>query len=346
MTNKQPDKQNLHPDLFSPSEGEPVAQPTEAAWPHADKPGGWLRPESVFVDLEFPQLKIGRALENFDHARVWSEYRRDKDQAAYLDWLASLAGSCSWSHPHACDHSRLTTSYIELYAVPYLLPSPGKQVPATSLERRGVWSMLQWLQAWMGHEQGVTALPESVPYAAICRWSPVTQREQLQVLARRRAPGAAPLLATGAMIPEGFPTLSFVVGGVKRWLAHPQLPAPGRGSHDWLMLSHLAAHLEYMHRLPVNANDVRLPAPFAPAVLEGLRMWIAEVARMQLARSWQVHVRQDDVVLLEIVCSDEETPAAIVPLRLHQIGIPGLELLMLDLQREIGPAVVTERASA
>lgn len=348
MTKKQPHKQNRQTDLFHPHGSQPVHEKANTACTDVCPPNDWTQPERVFIDLELPQLTIGRALATFDDARLWSEYRRAKDPEMYLDWLGNLAGSDSWECPHPRDRSRQTTSHLMLFAVPYLLPPSGNQVPAVlAADRDGAWSMLHCIRGWVGHQQHATMLLSPVPYEEICRWSPVTQRERLQLLGGRKATSAAPWLTTEARIPREFPMLSFVVGGVQRWFAHPELPAPGlAGSRDWQMLSQLAAHLAYLHRRGVQTNDVRLPSPFSPAVLEGIRMWVAELGRLQLARSWQVHVRRDDLVLLEIECRDEEAPAVMLPLRLHQIGPTGLELLMLDLQREIGPAIVTEPASA
>jgi hypothetical protein len=347
MTNKQTNKTALQSDIPAPATLRTAPSQANSGCggtPHVSR---WTGPEVVFIDLELPHLAIARALDQADDAGIWSECRRSRNQGMYLEWLGSLAGSYSYEHPHARDPSRRTTSHLMLVAVPYLLPVSDTPVPVPDPDRKTAAAMVQCLQAWIGYQQHATVMLEPASYQELCRWSPVTQRERLQLLARRKPVSVAPWSPTEVKLPQGFPTLSFLVGGVSRWLAHPELPEAGlAGSREWQLRSQLAGHLAYLHQQPVQAHDLRLPAPFAAAVLEGLRMWVAEVARLQLARSWQMHVRQDDLVLLELGCAEEEQASVILPLRLHQIGPCGLELLMQDLQQEIGPATITERASA
>lgn len=117
----------------------------------------------------------------------------------------------------------------------------------------------------------------------------------------------------------------------------PELPESGvSGQDEWQLRSQVAARLAYLHHRPVRPQDALLPASFAEAVLDGLRMWIAEVSRRRLVRSWQVHAGEDDLVLLELACSKADSPSAVLPIRLHQVRPDGLDLLLMDLQQEFG----------
>lgn len=348
MTNKQINNPAPQSDLFASEAAQPVLPTAAGGGSGCASAAGWSGPQRVFIDLELTHLAIAATLDRHDDAAIWCEYRRAPDQVRYLDWLSNQAGCYSFMHTHSRDSSRQTTSNIMLTAVPYLLPASSVPAASCNSDRAVLESILRGLQAWVGLQQHATVVEEPVSYLELCRWSPLTQRERLLALSGRKPGRVALLTAPQVQLPADFPVLSFLIVGVRRWLAHPELPEPGlAGGRDWALRSQLAAHLTYLHRQPaMDANDMRLPMPFAAAVLEGLRMWIAEVGRLGLANRWDLRVRHDDLLLLELGCPNPKEPTLILPLRRHQIGAYGLDLLVQDLKAEIGPLTATERASA
>lgn len=300
----------------------------------------WFRPDRVFIDLDLPHLELARCLETSDDARIWELYRSSRRQGMYVDSLAGQAGARTEERRHSRDPSRMARCEQTLLAAAFMLP-PGNgstPMPAKTADRDVAVEMLKQLQDWMGYQQEVSVIMTGIPYRDVCRWSPVTQQEQLRILAKEpRPPCPAPWLDELAPFPEEFPDLLFIVGSVRRWFGFPELPEPGwAGQKDWDLRVKLAGHLSYAHHRPVQAHEVLLPAAFVEAVLNGLRMWLDEVARRKLVRGWQMHPGRDDLVLLELTPVNPDLPAVLVPIRRHQVGWCGLDLLMTELQLQYG----------
>lgn len=306
---------------------------------------GWLHPQQLFVDLFLPGLELQRAIEQGDHAAIWRHYRTCADPTGFLDWLGNLVGIYEDVRPHMRDPQRTTTFRHSLIAAPaILMPAMWNVSPPPRHDSGAASEVGKRIQAWLGKRQDTAIVTPAIRYEDVCRWSPLTQREYLLALDYATPKRRAPLLGAIAPLDARMPQLVFLVGRAQRWLAFPELPE-ARSTEDAQLREHIAGHLAYTTHRPVTPQDVRVPALFVQAVLDGLQMWIASVAALDLARSWQLHPVQDDVVLLELSCADAQMANQILPIRLHQIGLHGLDLLMEQLTREIGPASASAEQS-
>jgi hypothetical protein len=303
--------------------------------------GRWLHPARVFLDLKMPHLDLARAITRADHEAIWQLYQQVPDQAQYLDWLADLAGNRSQDYPHRRDPSRMSTWRQTMIAAPIVVcPDHWKVSPPPQTDRAAAASLLLPIQAWLGQGQEAGLVAPLVPYADLCRWSPLTQQEYLADMAKSSHAGPAPWLNVAPQLSPELPQLSFLVGSAQRWLACPQLPQPGsRGELN--LRERLAASAAYMLHHPVQALEVRAPMIFHQGVLEGLLAWLTALADHCAFRSWQLHPAQHDLVWLELTGTDMQQAAQIIPLRRHQIGLHGLDLIVEQLHREIGPAAAS-----
>jgi hypothetical protein len=303
--------------------------------------GRWLHPARVFLDLKMPHLEMVRAINRGDHEAIWRLYQQAPDQEQYLDWLANLVGNRNQNYPHRRDPSRMTTWHQSLIAAPIVVcPDRWKVPPPPQVDRPATASLLGPVQAWLGQGQEAGLMTPLIPYADLCRWSPLTQQEYLADMAKSSHAGPAPWLDVAPQLNPEMPQLSFLVGSAQRWLAQPQLPQPG-SSAELDLRERLAASAAYMLHRPVGTLDVRAPMIFQEAVLQGLLAWLTALAQHCAFRSWQLHPAGSDLVWLELTGPDPQQPAQAIPLRRHQLGLHGLDLIAEQLHREIGPAATS-----
>src|SRR6185369_6122157 len=331
MTNSQPKKPTID---GSPAPAVPAG--------YGNPNGGWIKPDQIFLDLDLSYLKIARALNQSDDTAVWDQLRESHDPRRYLDSLTSLAGSYSIDLKHFRDPTRQATRHTALISIPFLMPPERWSVEQpTAPDRAAAAEIFRLLRDWVGDQQQVCVVTACTPYSQVSRWSPVTQREYLQVLAREAPKPSVPWLSPLADVPSDFPQLAFMHAGLARWFGFPQLPEPDvRAEKDWRLRCQLAAHLAYLCHRPVQPQDVLLPSNFAEAVLEGVRLWLADVLRRRLICAWEVHVADRDLVTLELRRRQQDEPTVMLPLRLHQIGWTGMDLLMTDIKQGLGAPVV------
>lgn len=109
------------------------------------------------------------------------------------------------------------------------------------------------------------------------------------------------------------------------------------------MRSRLAACLSYSQQCVVRPEDVLLPTALREGVLAGLRLWLGALASGGHVRGWDLQPWRTDVVLLELANSHQGGGPAVLPVRLHQIGRDGLEILMADLTKHFGAPVTARR---
>jgi hypothetical protein len=293
-----------------------------------------------------PHLLLSRALDCGDEDAIWRCLADAREPELCSDWLAALAGTVTRHSAHLKYPSRTTHWSCSLIATPFLIwqtPPLAAQPCASGAELAGAF-FDEW-RSWIGAPQQVAVLGEIVPYSEVCHWSPVTQRECLATLARQPIARPTPRLPPMARVPDTFPQLNFVVGSVSRWLAFAALPpldAPGL--RLWELRTRLAAHLSYHYGQGIQPLDVDAPALFAEAVASGLRMWLHELARRELVGSWRIEPAGKDIVLLDLMPATGDPQAVRIPLRGHQLGRGGIDLMLLEVQQLFGRSSPEGRA--
>jgi hypothetical protein len=304
-----------------------------------EKAYNWAVADQVVLDLEFPHLDVQAAIRAQDESLLWRAWRGSRDQQLWLEGLAASVGSHVIERPHFRDASRTTPWHHVLIAWPVIVPAPSLvRAAAGSDDRKTTGGLLDKLQWWLGYRHEARLLAGVTEYAQMCRLSPLWQRECLQILGGQTPGWRAPLRADGLRVPAAFPRLAFVVGSVNEWIVAPQIGCPDSEQRDWPLQLETAARVGYMHGCQIAAATVGVPADIAHAVLAGLRAWMRELVNERLVRGWQLEFGFDDTVVLQLQAAHEDTACALIPVRLHQVGTEGLQVLMDDLQQLLGPA--------
>lgn len=280
--------------------------------------------------------ELVKALEKCDEAAIWKQYRDVSDKDRFLGSLGSLAGRYSTQQKHR--HSSSTLRHHALFAVPFVLPArawPCSQPPAGS--DKAVAALCALLQKWLGYQQPVRVLGQSIRYEDLCNWSPLLQREYLQALEWRRSSCSRPAVRLAANLPDDWPRLAFVVGGVQKWKCLPQLTAAEVSDGEWQLRERLAAHLGYIHQRDVIAGQVLAPLFFPQAVLAGLKLWIGELFECGHVDRWDLHLHLEDYVVLELMRPGADAEKTLLPIRLHHLGVGGYLALSAGIAAVAGP---------
>lgn len=195
------------------------------------------------------------------------------------------------------------------------------------------------LRTWFGSGQDVSLDAVATKYTDIAHWSPLTQKERLA-----RSGGveyAQPALCVRRMhvVDRDLPELQFVIGSVASRLACPVFP-DGEAPHREAQLQQALA-FELGAAGPGRTSLVGSLAPFADAMRAGLALWIDAVASQGIVRSWSIEPVDLDIVLLELHGDDDRFWR--IPIRLHRIGLHGIDLIIEQLNREIGAPTASNR---
>lgn len=291
------------------------------------------QPAIVLGHVELSHLQLARALDCGDDAAIWRCHADARDPELCLDWLAALAATVTRTVVHPRDPKRTTDWHCSLVALPFIVPNAAS---AGAAQSRGDISLAQTVLAlWrdcIGTSQDVAVMAGATAYVDICRWSPVTQRDCLAALARQPVSRPASWLGIEAALPASFPQLHFLVGSVARWLAFPELPdACTSGPRLWVLQNRLAGYLGCHFGVNIAPMNVGVPALFSQAVSAGLSMWIHELARTELVAGWSAEPAGADTICVELRPADVGAGPARIPVRRHQLGRGGVELLLLQL---------------
>lgn len=282
------------------------------------------------------ELALAHALELSDEEAIWHRYRQATDKDRFMSGLARLAGQYSTEYKKGTPRS--TRWHHALFAVPFLLPSQRWPVPLPDkADHKTPTAVCAQIQAWLGYHQPVRVLGEAVRYEDLCNWSPLLQREYLKALEWRKSSCSRPAVRFAASLPDDWPRLAFVVGGVHRCNCAPQWtnPAPSARTESDLR-TRLAAHLAYIHQRPVNSQHVLAPLFFSEAVLNGLQLWLGELCQLRLVSGWDVQLHRPDYLTLTLTQSGGQQGKAILPIRLHQLGCEGSRKLLNALEAAAG----------
>lgn len=282
-----------------------------------------------------PHIALSQAMDACDEAAIWRQYHEAGDKDHFLRSLANLAGNFTTQQPHR--NAASTLWHHALIAVPFILPPehwPNAQPAET--DHKAVSAVYLRLQEWLGYQQPVRVVTEAISYQTLCQWSPLVQLGCLQALAWRKSSCAMPPVRVPADIPEHWPQLAFLLGGVQRWNCLPRLADPcAAGQTEWQLRSRLAAQFGYIHHRPVSAGQVLAPLSFPEAILAGLNLWLRELVQRRLVSGWDIQFHIEDFTVLTL-SSAEDAQLIVVPIRNHQVGAQGCEQLLRGLTDCLG----------
>lgn len=286
--------------------------------------------EATIQTATFPLLNLIHALERRDEDRVWNLYRVSRDQPLFLDWLANWSGMQVSTRKDPCHEMQVSTWVHVLFAVPIV------RDPGSVGSDDGFTGLPDSLQKWFGAGHEVHLLGNASKYASVARWSPLTQKEHLAGMCGTPFAENARWTRELTVLDRDLPSLTFLLGTVGTRAGAPEFPEAGYDPCDRLLQQEIG--FRTLGRGDMELDDhIGRVAPFADAVQAGLLLWIDALARAQVVQGWNIEPIEMDVLLLQL--SGVEGQSWQLPLRSHQIGLHGIDLLVARLAMHFGPPV-------
>lgn len=284
--------------------------------------------EREFQTVTFPLLNLIQAIEQRDEDRVWALYRAARNRPQFLDWLANWCGLRVATRKESAEIGHVGSWVHVLFGIP-IVSNPGDSAPVAE----ALSSLAASIKNWFGEDHEVHLLCKPTRYTVLSRWSPLTQKEYLAGLCGTRLIGSAPWIAKLDVVDRDLPGLDFLIGAVGTRSGAPDFPEGGHGPQDRLLQQEIG--FATLGRCSGEVDDhVGRVAPFSDAVQSGLLLWIDAVARCQVVQTWSFEPLDLDVLLLELHGVDDQSWK--LPIRLHQIGVHGVDLLVERLASQFG----------
>jgi hypothetical protein len=300
----------------------------------ADTTQPWQLADRMVVELAPGLMELLVAVQEHDDEQIWHLHRQVADQVTLLDWVAGSVSQHTVQRTHPRDRARVSAWNQQLFLAPVVTTAPAETGPGVDSQRPQ--ALLAKLAGWAGPQQAVSLCTTLVPYADVCRWSPLTQREMLMQLECEKPRIQAPWSTHQLSLVEGLPHLSFVVGGLRRWLAQPDMPHT-TGAEQVSLRAMVAAHAAFAQQVPLHKVQAAAPQIPQEAVLCGLQQWLSACVATGRVLRWDVANGPQDVVELVLFAQDDQI-LAVTPVRLHQLPPCALDLLLEQLAREVAEA--------
>lgn len=276
----------------------------------------------------FPLLNLIQALERRDEDRVWDLYRVARDRPQFLDWLANWCGMRVATRRVPGQLQQPGTWVHVLFAVPIVAG------PSSVFSKDACPALAEAIRTWFGEGHEVILTCGLSKYTSVARWSPLTQKERIAELCGTPFAEPAKWIPNLEVVDADLPAFDLVLGTVGTRAGAPEFPEGGHGLKDRLLQQEIA--FATLGRCAAELDDhVGRVAPFADAIQAGLSLWIDSVARSEIVRTWSIEPLGLDVLVLDFHGVEDQCWR--LPVRLHQIGLHGVDLLVEQLARKFGP---------
>ena len=273
--------------------------------------------------------EIGVALDRGDDQSIWNAARKATSQGAFFEHLRSQVGFTTYSGAvREIARSRLEYR-CSLILVPVLLPPTAISLTNNPDAFKPVIKQVRlWLQEWFEHKVEITIFSAPVGYNEVSVWTPSIMREKLEQLAIKKAPLIAMPPNCEFFLPSDTPGLAFFVAAVHRPLEWPALP-PINAEGDLDLQSRLAGAIEICAAAHSARGVQTLQPTFASeSIAAGLSLWVDAIHSHHGIRRWDVQQVDQDVVVLQLEVGENATHTSLIPMRAHQLGLDGIELLL------------------
>ena len=321
-----------------------MSMPSQSANFFAGSPGKLQKPASTFTDarrftveLKVPLHELSDAVDRADESAIWRLYRQCGDPHLFLDWLGNLVCNTVSRVCHPRDPVRSVEMMHTLFLVPVLLPPMALRNAASPQEALKVaMAIRQELETWWGAGSSITLHCNLVRYRDICLWGPSGLHRLVTSLAGQPALNGAPLPVSPSTDDE-MPELTFVVGCAHHCLVYAEVPE-AHAQNDGRLHEVLAAYLGFMTNRSPESIQIGRPELLCDAIRNGLASWLsAMIGELNVSR-WQISPELEDISRLKLYSSRDHQEIAI-PIRMHQVGLHGLDLLVAQLSEIAGSCV-------
>lgn len=296
-------------------------------------------------DSEETLCSIEAALRERDGTRLVAMAARARDRIQYFDQLRN-----STFHAHgpvvqdgpAVGRPQEERRYSSLFMWPVILDRrllTGAGGVHDALSGESTQLVVQQLEELSGKNASIALMHALFGYNMVCCSGPVVLRQLFEQLSQLRLHIEMPLdedehLAIERFpygVPDDAPVLCFLMGAMTRKVTWPQLDlASAQTTVD--ANHYLASTLRLDLAQTPQAMELELhtlaPAPAAQAIESGVIEWLTVLSRRYNFTHWVVLDQGDDRLDLLIELNSGAIPSIQVPLRMHQMGVNGVERVM------------------
>lgn len=287
---------------------------------------------SPHVRLDMPELAdvglVFDALERRDDESLWEAAKRAPSQVGFFEQLRNQVGFTTYTTGRDGPR-RSVAHHCAMLMVPVILPAgyaafrgnPNASLPV-------VKKMVRWMGEWLEHKAEISFFNVPISYEEICIWSPSTMREKLEHLAVKKEPTLALPPDFNFYLPAEASSLGFFVAVAQRPLDYPALP-PVNPASDLALVSMISGAIQVAaggsSMLPV---ETLVPNYASESMEAGILRWLTTLHQMFGIGRWDVQPVNQDLVVLQVEVGERPGHTSPIPLRAHQLGLPGIERII------------------
>lgn len=282
--------------------------------------------------FEMPELAdigfVFDALERRDDQSLWEAAKRAPSHVGFFEQLRNQVGFTTYTTGRE-GARRSVAHHCAMLMVPVILPAgyatlrgnPSVTVPI-------VKQMVRWMGGWLQHKAEISFFNAPISYEEICIWTPSTMREKLEHLAVKKEPTLALPPDFNFYLPAEAPSLAFFVAAAQQPLDYPALPVLNPAA-DLALVSMISGAIQVAAdgstMLPV---ETLVPNYASEAMEAGILRWLSVIdAEFGIGR-WDVQPVNQDLVVLQLEVGERPGHTSPIPLRAHQLGLPGIERII------------------
>lgn len=266
------------------------------------------------------------AVRETNEPAIWSILASQQNSDEAHEALANLVGRMAYSHGEK-------NIFCELFMMP-IITEHGCNV----INQKDVWKCVRQttrdaLRSWFSKEVGFTLFEGILPMDWITTWRPKILRDHLNRMLPGSAHLSAEFLTENIDLPDHAPKLGFVTMACSSMRGWPEVPEVNASMDK--RLKDVVRHALQISVMTPSSMMAPVPTVLPPerlqfSITDGISLWLMKLHEAVGIASWTVmpSIANPDVVKITLRLNDEKVPLTQFAVRLHQIGLQGLNDIM------------------
>lgn len=281
-----------------------------------------------------PSLEIETALAEGNSKKMWQLAQSGLQPEAFYDTVRTHVFNLSTQSKKG--NAVVADQNSSMFMWPIVFKDQEQVAQYQSVandHKEGFTDTVMSLSRWMSNKVDLAMLSNPLDYQFLACQDPVEIRKFLTSLVWRQAIDAIGTGTVGTQLPADAPRLVYFVGSMTRRNAWPCLPPPESNSSIELtkrLHSTLCFATHDGQDSSTNGIIVGAPAPADSAMASGLKLWLNALHERYEFGQWDAVPVGGDQVDLHIELKNCERSDACIPLRTYQLGMDGIEKIMVD----------------
>lgn len=266
--------------------------------------------------------ELDRAVSHTDEDAIWRIMDAQAQNEEAHEALANMVSRMAYQY-------RGIPVYSEIFMMP-VMAEPGCSIMGIDAAWKAAGERIkESLGEWFNKGYRVIVFNGIQPMDWVTTWTPAVLRNHLVTMIPNSGPVRPEFETETVRLPEGAPRLGFVMIGLTRNRAWPELPGAD-SLRDNRFKDVIRYSLQLSAQTPpgyrVAPPTVLTPERVQYAVTDGISLWINRLHETVGIEGWMILPSRfsRDVVKVTLKLSDKEVVYTQFTLRLHQIGMQGL----------------------